>query len=132
MFVFSYLPVFMLGIDSELIDIYQKHNIFVLPSYFEGQPLAMLEAAALGLAIVTTEVCGMRDFIDHNQNGVLVAPGDSESLAAAIIALSNRPQEVRRLGSAAQINVQRFTWDAVAADMLNAYEAAACRQKRVA
>lgn len=110
--------------DSELIDIYRKHDIFLLPSYFEGQPLAMLEAAALGLAIVTTNVCGMRDFIEHNRNGILVSPGDSEAIAAAIEHLANRPDEIRRLADAARDKVQRFTWDAVADDMLSAYEAA--------
>ena len=50
--------------DNEvLIQLYREHSIFLLPSYFEGQPLAMLEAAALGMGIVTTNVCGMADFI---------------------------------------------------------------------
>jgi glycosyltransferase involved in cell wall biosynthesis len=42
-----------------------------LPSYFEGQPLTMLEAAAMGLAILTTNICGMADFIE---NGINVSP----------------------------------------------------------
>ena len=46
----------MLSSSEELIEIYRQHSILVLPSYFEWQPLTMLEAAAMRLAIVTTNI----------------------------------------------------------------------------
>ena len=107
--------------DEGLRAIYRRHSVFVLPSYFEGQPLAMLEAAAMGLAVLTTDVCGMRDFIVHERNGLLVPPGDAESLAGALTHLLARPEDVARLAQSARQAVQEFTWDRVAADMLAAY-----------
>jgi glycosyltransferase involved in cell wall biosynthesis len=48
----------------------------VLPSFYEGQPLSMIEAATQGLAIVTTNVCGMKDFLTHEVDGLLLPVGD--------------------------------------------------------
>ncbi len=55
--------------NRELAKLFQSHSIFLLPSSFEGLPLVLLEAAAAGLAIVTTNVCGMRDVVIDNVNG---------------------------------------------------------------
>ena len=64
--------------DRELIECYRRHAVFVLPSLFEGYPLAMLEAAALGLALVTTDVCGMDEFVENGENGFKVRVGEPE------------------------------------------------------
>jgi len=111
--------------DHDLLQVFRRHSVFVLPSIFEGQPLSMLEAAALGLAIVTTDVCGMRDFILHGEDGLLVRPGDADGLAACLMRLVRDEAETRRLGQAARRKVQDFTWENAAVKMLAAYEAAA-------
>jgi glycosyltransferase involved in cell wall biosynthesis len=111
--------------DAELLELYQRHAIFVLPSVFEGQPLSLLEAAALGLAPVTTNVCGMRDFIRHGQNGLLVPPGCPTELTTALDRLIRDPAETARLGEAARLTAQHFTWENAAALMLRAYQIAA-------
>ena len=116
--------------NDQLGQIYLAHDVFVLPSFFEGQPLSMLEAASQGLAIVTTNVCGMRDSIVDDQNGILVSPGDVVALGEALLRLAARPDEVLRLGNAARKSVQRYTWDAVARDMLRAYESAVCARRQ--
>jgi glycosyltransferase involved in cell wall biosynthesis len=107
--------------NEELIDIYRRHAIFVLPSYFEGQPLAMMEAAAMGLAIVTTNVCGMLDFIDHDVNGLLVPVGDAEKLREALTRLVDSPETALRLGKAARRKVREFTWQRAGEKILDAY-----------
>jgi glycosyltransferase involved in cell wall biosynthesis len=56
----------------------------VLPSYREGLPKVLLEAAACGRAMVTTDVPGCREIVRDRFNGLLVSPKDSVSLAAAI------------------------------------------------
>lgn len=111
-----------LSSDEDLVAVYQSHQVFVLPSYFEGQPLAMLEAAAFGLAIVTTDTCGMRDFITHGENGLLVPVGQSLALFRELANLASDPAFALKLGSCAQANVQRYTWDSVALDFESAFE----------
>lgn len=108
--------------DEELVAIYQNHQIFILPSYFEGQPLAMLEAAAFGLAIVTTDTCGMRDFITDGENGLLVPVGQPRALFRALVSLTSDPALALKLGSSAQDKVQRYTWDSVALEFESAFE----------
>lgn len=113
-----------LSSNEELIDIYRQHTIFVLPSYFEGQPLAMMEAAAMGLAIVTTNVCGMPDFIEHGINGLLVPVGDTLALQQAIDQLVSDGLMINCLGEAAQQKVRLFTWRGAANKIAHAYEQA--------
>jgi glycosyltransferase involved in cell wall biosynthesis len=105
--------------NQALIDVYRSHSVFVLPSYFEGQPLVMIEAAALGLAVVTTPVCGMRDFIIPEQNGLAVPVGEPGALAEALDRLLAQPVLARKLGEAAQIRARTHTW-ATAADKIEA------------
>lgn len=59
-------------------------DMVVLPSYGEGVPRILLEAAACGLPIVTTDVPGCREIVVHGKNGLLVSPRDAASLASAI------------------------------------------------
>lgn len=110
--------------NEQLASIYQNHQIFVLPSYFEGQPLAMLEAAAFGLAIVTTDTCGMRDFISDGESGLLVPVGQPRALFFALERLASDPVFASKLGSSAQLKVQQYGWDKVAGDFESAYESA--------
>jgi glycosyltransferase involved in cell wall biosynthesis len=58
--------------------------IFTLPSYDEGLPMAMLEAMAVGKAVVVTPVGGIPEAVKHRQNGLLVAPGDVNALVSAL------------------------------------------------
>jgi glycosyltransferase involved in cell wall biosynthesis len=89
-------------------------GILVLPSLAEGFGLVLIEAMAAGVAVVATEVPGIRDVIQHNQTGLLVPPSDPPSLAAAIAQLvEDRPLR-GRLIAAARTNVrQHLTWSAV-------------------
>jgi glycosyltransferase involved in cell wall biosynthesis len=120
--------------NATLVDVYRRNGIFVLPSYFEGQPLVMLEAAAMGLPIVSTNICGMRDFVEPGRHGWLVPPGDAEALTSAIRRLMASPDEVRTQGNAVRAKVQIYTWENSAVATLAAYERAcisASRRARV-
>jgi glycosyltransferase involved in cell wall biosynthesis len=108
--------------NTALTELYQVHNIFVLPSIFEGQPLVMIEAAAFGLALVTTNVCGMIDFIKPESNGLLVPVSDEEALTAALIRLCNDRNLVQSLGNAAQVSATKQTWQHSAQNIFKAYQ----------
>jgi len=77
-------------------------TIFVLPSYVEGMPMALLEAMSWGLPVIATAVGGVPEVITSEVNGLLVAPGDVGALAAAITRLMSDPALRERLGSAAR------------------------------
>jgi glycosyltransferase involved in cell wall biosynthesis len=78
----SFLKVF--GFSNDMVNIFSKSNIIVLPSYREGLPKVLIEAAACGRAVVTTDVPGCRDAIESDVSGLLCKVRDSKSLAQMI------------------------------------------------
>ncbi|HXY23818.1 MAG TPA: glycosyltransferase family 4 protein [Candidatus Acidoferrum sp.] len=95
---------------AEIPSIYAEHEIFVLPSLMEGMPLVLLEAMASGLPVVTTESCGMTDLVEDGHDGIFTIPGETESLAAAILRLCRDAELRQRVGNAAQEKMRRYTW----------------------
>jgi glycosyltransferase involved in cell wall biosynthesis len=85
----------------------QGVDIAVLPSYREGTPRILLEAAACGLPIVATDVPGCREIVEHKVNGLLVPPKDPKAIAEAIRYIASHPQEKRRMGEAGRRKVLR-------------------------
>lgn len=92
-----------LGQRNDIARLFSMSHIVVLPSYREGLPKVLIEAAACGRAVVTTDVPGCRDAIIPDVTGILVPPRNSGALAYAIKMLSNNPvlrQEMGRAGRA--------------------------------
>lgn len=77
-------PVEVWGHHDRMADVFGRCHMVVLPSYGEGLPKVLLEAAACGRAVVTTDVPGCRDAIEQGVTGLLVAVGDAHALAAGI------------------------------------------------
>jgi glycosyltransferase involved in cell wall biosynthesis len=73
-------------------------SLFVLPSYHEALPMALLEAMAAGLPIVATRVGGMPEVVMEGYNGFLVEPGDVEALADKLAVLANDPHLCEVMG----------------------------------
>jgi glycosyltransferase involved in cell wall biosynthesis len=99
---------------AEISSLYAEHEVFVLPSLMEGMPLVVLEAMASGMPVITTESSGMTDLIEDSHDGMLVIPGDADSLASAITKACLDGELRQRLGSAAQEKMKRYTWSASA------------------
>jgi glycosyltransferase involved in cell wall biosynthesis len=115
--------------DGELAALYHAHAVFVFPSTFEGLPLAVLEAAAAGLGVVTTGVCGMKDTIADGRTGLIVPVGDPARLAAATHRLVADPELAAGLGRAARESVRGYTWRRSAEQFLDACRRAARRSR---
>ncbi|MGH8295011.1 MAG: glycosyltransferase family 4 protein [Steroidobacteraceae bacterium] len=97
-------------------------TVFVLPSYMEGMPMALLEAMSWGLPAVVTAVGGMPEIITHGRDGLLVPPGNVEALAAAIARLMSDSRLRERLGSAARETIAaRFSLDMAVERLLAIY-----------
>jgi glycosyltransferase involved in cell wall biosynthesis len=109
---------------AEMPEVYAGHDLFVFPSLFEGLPIVLLEAMAAGLAVVTTETCGMKDVIEDGHNGLLVKPAHVGDLVAALERLIASPALAARLGEAAQDSAKRYTWARVAEQLEKVFERA--------
>jgi len=81
----------LLGFSKEIPALFEASNIVVLPSYREGLPKVLVEAAAAGRAVVTTDVPGCRDAIEVGVSGLLVPARDIEALAKEIQKLIDDP-----------------------------------------
>ncbi|MGD0336689.1 MAG: glycosyltransferase family 4 protein [Candidatus Omnitrophota bacterium] len=82
-------------------------DIFVMPSLKEGLGLALMEAMASGLAVIGSNIGGIRTLIEDNVNGLLVLPQDVDGLAGAISGLIANPSKRASLGRAAQVFISR-------------------------
>jgi len=97
-------------------------DVLVLPSYREGLPRSLLEGAAMGRALIATDVPGCRDVVEHNKNGLLVARADAASLADAMLRLTKEPQLIATFGAAARKLVEdRFDEQKVIDNTLATY-----------
>ena len=73
-----------LGWTEQVLALYQSSDVYVLPSWGEGMPNALLEAMACGLMPVATAIPGTTDVVTHEREGLLVPPGNVAELAAAL------------------------------------------------
>jgi glycosyltransferase involved in cell wall biosynthesis len=113
----------------ELEALLASHQIFVLPSWFEGLPLSLLEAAAASLPCVVCAVCGNLDVFRRDRpdedGGLLVEPHDAKGLADAVDRLVLDPSLRTRLAENARERARAFTWERTAQQALRAYRLAA-------
>ena len=86
------------GWQSDMAKTYRSAHIVCLPSYREGLPKALVEAAACGKPIVTTDVPGCREIVQDGENGLLVQSKNVEELAAALEKLIGNPEMRKALG----------------------------------
>jgi glycosyltransferase involved in cell wall biosynthesis len=80
-----------LGARTDIHELLASSHIACLPSYREGLPKSLIEAASAGRPIITTDVPGCREVVTHMINGLLVQPRDVTTLASAIVQLVNDP-----------------------------------------
>jgi len=94
-------------IDPEqCFEYYRGSSIFVLPSYAEGLPIALLEAMSWQLAIISCPVGGIPELVQDGENGLLVRPGDIDGLANALRVLLTDPKLRSRLSVAARATIE--------------------------
>ncbi|MFM7650010.1 MAG: glycosyltransferase, partial [Acidimicrobiaceae bacterium] len=87
-----------LGARTDIARLLAESHIACLPSYREGLPKSLIEAASVGRPIVTTDVPGCREVVTHMVNGLLVQPRDAQALAAAIEKLVESPNLRKSMG----------------------------------
>ena len=88
----------LLGFSEDAAGAINSADVIVLPSYREGLPKSLLEAAACGKPVITTDVPGCRDAIESGVTGLLVPPKNSKKLAEAMLYLIDNPHVRDRMG----------------------------------
>lgn len=81
------------------IELLNKSDAYILPSYKEGLPISILEAMSYGMPIISTPVGGIPEIVSNGENGYLVEPGNKEDIYKAIISLLNDLDLRNRMGS---------------------------------
>jgi glycosyltransferase involved in cell wall biosynthesis len=110
------------GQRSDMHEVYRSASIVCLPSYREGLPKVLLEAAACGRAVVATDVPGCREVVQHGETGLLVPPREVEPLVGALLCLIRDRALRQRLGAAGRVRVLRqFTEDRAVDQTLAVY-----------
>ena len=92
------------GFQQNVAELYSRSNIACLPSYREGLPKSLAEAAACGRAVVTTNVPGCRDAIEPNKTGFLVPAKDAKALAEKLELLIQHTELRNRMGYAGRFS----------------------------
>ena len=106
--------------SEKLTRLFESSDIFVLPSERENFPVALMEAMAAGLAIVTTRGTGCSEVV--GEAGILIEPHDTAGLQAALESLVDDPIRARKLGQAARARLENeFSWPAVTDRYLDLY-----------
>lgn len=119
----------LLGERDEVPQLLGSADVFVLSSHSEGLPISILEAMAAGLPVVASNVGGVPEVVVDGDTGLLVPPGDPQSLAAAIERLLEDPVLCRRLGEAGRIRVaEHFSLAAVHQAHLELYRRVLARR----
>ena len=113
----------VLGHQKDISTLYSKSHIVCLPSYREGLPKALAEAAAASRAVVTTDVPGCRESIIPNKSGLLVPVKNSKKLADAIGWLIDHPAKRIAMGKAGrQLAKKEFGIEKIVQSHLNIYK----------
>jgi phosphatidyl-myo-inositol alpha-mannosyltransferase len=114
--------------QAELPSYFASADIFCAPSLGgESFGIVLVEAMAVGLPVVCSDIGGYRDVVRDGTDGLLVPPRDPEALAEALAGLLDHPARLAAMGQAAAVAARRYAWPVVAAEVQAVYEAAVGR-----
>ncbi len=106
---------------SEMPQVYQNADLFVLPSVVEGMPNVVLEALASGLPVLATRIPGSEELVRQGRTGLLVPPSDPDALADALCGLIQNPGLKTAMRHQARLDMEGRSWSQVAGAYLDLY-----------
>ena len=111
------------GHRDDMVAVFHSAHIVCLPSYREGLPKVLLEAAACGRPIVTTDVPGCREVVREGENGLLVPARNAQALSEALRCLIKNPELRAQMGRRSrEIMLKDFSSEKVIAQTLSVYK----------
>jgi glycosyltransferase involved in cell wall biosynthesis len=97
--------------------------VYTLPSYNEGLPMSVLEAMSYGIPVVTTDVGGIPELIEHGINGFMVTPGHIQGLATSLISLLNNTEYNIKIGECGRRTIlSRFSREIILERLIEVYK----------
>jgi L-malate glycosyltransferase len=90
-----------------------EHGIFINTTHFDNTPISVMEAMALGLPVVSTNVGGLSYLLEHEKDAILVNDNDVNQMVIEISALILTPEKVRKITSSARLKVEKMDWSVV-------------------
>jgi glycosyltransferase involved in cell wall biosynthesis len=121
----------VLGSRRDVIDFLRACDVFIFPSLYEGLGIALIEAMAAGCAVVASSAGPIPEVVTHEQDGILVPPGEAEAIAKAVCELLGDESMRTRLGTAASSTAfSRFQPEKSAAALTRIYESVSARHKK--
>lgn len=114
----KYSAIDAVGVKSDVRPWFAASDVAVLASYREGFPNVVIEAGAMGLPSIVTDINGCNEIIIDGQNGVIIPPKNEEALYAAMKHFVDEPSEVERMAANARSLIvsrydQQMVWDAL-------------------
>lgn len=98
---------------SEWIELSVKYDIFLNTTNVDNTPVSVIEAKALGLPVISTDVGGLPFLIDNYKDGILIPPNDARKMAEAVQYIIENPTLSETLAKNARIKAESFNWDKV-------------------
>jgi len=95
---------------KEWADLSKEYNVFINTSYFDNMPVSLIEAMALGLPVVTTNVGGIPTLVKGGEDALLVEPDNVAQMTEAVKSLINTPELTKSLTNAARKKAKEFDW----------------------
>ena len=95
---------------TEWVDISKNCDIFINTSHFDNMPVSLVEAMALGLTLVTTNVGGIPSLVKNDYDAILIKPNDVQAMADAIKYLVNNPMKASSLAENGRATSEKFDW----------------------
>jgi glycosyltransferase involved in cell wall biosynthesis len=112
------------GHVDDMLPLLAESDIVVLPSYREGTPRILIEAAAMARPIVATDIAGCRGLVGHGRNGLLVPPRSVQPLIEALTTLARDPELREKMGKAGRrIVLEEFDEEIVIGRTMEVYQA---------
>jgi len=109
--------------DSDLLKLYQITDVVAIPSLYEPFGIVALEGMAAGTPVVVSDVGGLRDFVEHMQNGITTYAGNSDSLAWGILQVLRDPGLAHHLNQTATKAVEEvYNWKMITKKTQETYE----------
>ena len=104
--------------EQDELNLYQNADVFLFPSYFEGQSLALNQALASGLCCIASDNCGQLDVIQNGVNGLLFETGSVHALVAQIQLVRDDRKLLKSLSARAREQQQQITWENARAQLI--------------
>jgi glycosyltransferase involved in cell wall biosynthesis len=115
--------IHLLGNRPDVPDLLARAACVLITSDYEGCPFSVLDAMAAGVPVVATRVGGIPELVEHGRSGLLVPPGDTTALAAAVSELLANPERARSMGAGGrEIARRRFPLEKMVEGILDVYE----------